>query len=244
MPWPPNSGSLGQAVPAQLAELPVGVLESGGRAHAAVLAPARPLAIADGDSADRARPPRTCRPPRGSRRRCRGLHPRSRAARRSRRVRRVPCITNCISASGGRYWLMNSSVACARSISARSRRPPPVAARQALRGSLSCRACRRWSSGSRRRSTRGRAPRTSKSCPVRRSPRCDRESPASVGGVSMPALATTNATGRSPHLSSGTPTTAASATPGTRRIRSSMSSEDTHSPPVFTTSLMRSTIFR
>src|ERR1700682_3884436 len=51
---------------------------------------------------------------------------------------------------------------------------------------------------------------------------------------------TTSASGRSPHLSSLTPMTAASATPAHREIRSSICNDETHSPPVLITSLIRS----
>src|SRR6266481_6498032 len=51
---------------------------------------------------------------------------------------------------------------------------------------------------------------------------------------------TTSASGRSPHRSSLTPITAASATPAHCEIRSSICSDDTHSPPVLITSLIRS----
>src|SRR5271165_4632321 len=59
-----------------------------------------------------------------------------------------------------------------------------------------------------------------------------------------PGSTTTTASGRSVHFGSGTPITAASTTPGCFRIRSSKSSDDTHSPPVLITSLMRSVILR
>src|SRR6266403_1109938 len=54
------------------------------------------------------------------------------------------------------------------------------------------------------------------------------------------ACLTTSASGRSPHLSSLTPMTAASATPAHCEIRSSICSDETHSPPVLITSLIRS----
>src|SRR5258708_3831985 len=57
------------------------------------------------------------------------------------------------------------------------------------------------------------------------------------------ACLTTRASGRSPHLSSLTPITAASATPAHCEIRSSICSDDTHSPPVLITSLIRSVIW-
>ncbi len=57
------------------------------------------------------------------------------------------------------------------------------------------------------------------------------------------ASLTTSAIGRSPHFSSFTPITAASATPAHCVIRSSICSDDTHSPPVLITSLMRSVIW-
>ncbi|CAM5736100.1 hypothetical protein SHIRM173S_10482 [Streptomyces hirsutus] len=56
-----------------------------------------------------------------------------------------------------------------------------------------------------------------------------------------PSLRTTVASGRSPHLSSGTATTAASATSGWDIRAFSSSTEEIHSPPEFlTTSLARS----
>src|SRR5258705_1437087 len=57
------------------------------------------------------------------------------------------------------------------------------------------------------------------------------------------ARLTTSASGRSPHLSSLTPMTAASATPAHCEIRSSICSDDTHSPPVLITSLIRSVMW-
>ena len=56
------------------------------------------------------------------------------------------------------------------------------------------------------------------------------------------ALRTTQASGRSSHLSSGTPMTAASATPGWPISVFSRSTDDTHSPPDLITSLARSLI--
>src|SRR5882724_7622100 len=60
---------------------------------------------------------------------------------------------------------------------------------------------------------------------------------------SVSARLTTSASGRSPHLSSLTPITAASATPAHCEIRCSICSDDTHSPPVLITSLIRSVIW-
>src|SRR3984893_1334436 len=57
------------------------------------------------------------------------------------------------------------------------------------------------------------------------------------------ACLTTSASGRSPHLSSLTPMTAASATPAHCEIRSSICSDETHSPPVLITSFMRSVMW-
>ena len=56
-----------------------------------------------------------------------------------------------------------------------------------------------------------------------------------------PSLTTTQASGRSLHLGCGTPMTAASATLGWAMISFSSSTELIHSPPDFTTSLVRST---
>src|SRR5271166_6228163 len=61
--------------------------------------------------------------------------------------------------------------------------------------------------------------------------------------VSSPR-STTMASGRSDHFGSGTPITATSATCGICRSMSSRSSEDTHSPPVLSTSFSRSVILR
>ena len=55
-----------------------------------------------------------------------------------------------------------------------------------------------------------------------------------------PSRATTIRSGRSPHLSSGTPMAAASATSGWAEARFSSSIVLIHSPPDFTTSLARS----
>jgi hypothetical protein len=55
---------------------------------------------------------------------------------------------------------------------------------------------------------------------------------------------TMSASGRSPQRRSLTPITAHSATPTLRAIRSSSWSDETHSPPVLMTSLMRSTTCR
>src|SRR6266702_5729897 len=54
---------------------------------------------------------------------------------------------------------------------------------------------------------------------------------------------TTSASGRSPHLSSLTPMTAACATPAHCEIRSSICNDETHSPPVLITSLIRSVMW-
>ena len=61
---------------------------------------------------------------------------------------------------------------------------------------------------------------------------------------SAPGLTTTQASGRSLHLGWLTPITAASATSGWPMIAFSSSTELIHSPPDFTTSLVRSTIRR
>src|SRR5437868_3538709 len=63
---------------------------------------------------------------------------------------------------------------------------------------------------------------------------------ASLRPFASDARLTTTASGRSPHLSSLTPMTAASATPAHCEIRSSICSDETHSPPVLITSLIRS----
>src|SRR5712671_1410381 len=63
---------------------------------------------------------------------------------------------------------------------------------------------------------------------------------ASLTPIASDARLTTSASGRSPHLSSLTPMTAASATPAHCEIRSSICKDDTHSPPVLITSLIRS----
>src|SRR5215469_14790231 len=65
---------------------------------------------------------------------------------------------------------------------------------------------------------------------------------ASVTPLALLGSLTTNAIGRSPQRSSFTPITAASATPEHCVIRSSICNDDTHSPPVLITSLMRSVI--
>src|SRR3984893_16154246 len=63
---------------------------------------------------------------------------------------------------------------------------------------------------------------------------------ASLTPFAPDARLTTSASGRSPHLSSLTPITAASATPAHCEIRSSICKDETHSPPVLITSLIRS----
>src|ERR1700675_4441185 len=63
---------------------------------------------------------------------------------------------------------------------------------------------------------------------------------ASLTPFAPDARLTTSASGRSPHLSSLTPMTAASETPAHCEIRSSICNDDTHSPPVLITSLIRS----
>ena len=59
-------------------------------------------------------------------------------------------------------------------------------------------------------------------------------------GTGVVPLRQKSASGRSPHLSSLTPMTAASATPAHCEIRSSICNDETHSPPVLITSLIRS----
>ena len=59
---------------------------------------------------------------------------------------------------------------------------------------------------------------------------------------SSPGRTTTQASGRSDHLGCLTPMTAASATLGWAMISFSSSTEEIHSPPDFTTSLVRSTM--
>src|SRR6267154_6114902 len=66
---------------------------------------------------------------------------------------------------------------------------------------------------------------------------------ASLTPFASDARLTTSASGRSPHLSSLTPMTAASATPAHCEIRSSICNDETHSPPVLITSLIRSVIW-
>src|SRR5450631_146565 len=65
---------------------------------------------------------------------------------------------------------------------------------------------------------------------------------ASLMPFASDARLTTSASGRSPHFSSLTPMTAASATPAHCEIKSSICSDETHSPPVLITSLIRSVI--
>lgn len=67
-----------------------------------------------------------------------------------------------------------------------------------------------------------------------------RNSRSSVKPVVAPSLRTTVASGRSPHLSSGTATTAASATSGWDISAFSSSTLEIHSPPDLITSLARS----
>src|SRR5580704_1298619 len=66
---------------------------------------------------------------------------------------------------------------------------------------------------------------------------------ASLRPFASDARLTTSPSGRSPHLSSLTPMTAASATPAHCEIRSSICSDETHSPPVLMTSLIRSVMW-
>src|ERR1700722_17424561 len=66
---------------------------------------------------------------------------------------------------------------------------------------------------------------------------------ASLIPLASESFLTTSASGRSPHRSSLTPMTAASATPAHCEIRSSICSDETHSPPVLITSLMRSVMW-
>ena len=63
----------------------------------------------------------------------------------------------------------------------------------------------------------------------------------SSGLRSAPSSGTTQASGRSPHFSSWMPITAASLTCGWAMISFSSSTEEIHSPPDFTRSLVRST---
>ena len=63
---------------------------------------------------------------------------------------------------------------------------------------------------------------------------------SSVSVTSAPARTTTSALMASPHLSSGTPMTATSATAECLYRQSSTSIEDTFSPPVMMTSFLRS----
>ena len=58
---------------------------------------------------------------------------------------------------------------------------------------------------------------------------------------STPCLGTTQASGRSDHFSSGIAMTAASATPSIAMISFSRSTDEIHSPPDLTRSLVRST---
>ena len=58
---------------------------------------------------------------------------------------------------------------------------------------------------------------------------------------SSPSSSTTQASGRSDHFSSGMPMTAASATFGWAMIAFSSSTDEIHSPPDLTRSLVRST---
>ena len=198
----------GEAVPAQLAELAVGVLESLRRRHAAVVAKRAPSRSPDavqrvehfgcevvGFLEDRGD----------------GVGRRILEARQLRDLARPASsvMTNSISASGARYWLIVSSDCGERGVTRCA-----ALSSAGSRGSPSCRACRRWSSESRRRNARDRAPRTSRSRRARRNRATCLRIASSVGGSPAPACTTTNATGRSPHFSSGTPTTAASATPG------------------------------
>ena len=60
----------------------------------------------------------------------------------------------------------------------------------------------------------------------------------------VPGFRTTSALIVSPHFSSGTPITAASATPGCWKRQSSTSMDETFSPPVMMTSFFRSLITR
>ena len=62
--------------------------------------------------------------------------------------------------------------------------------------------------------------------------------------ASAPSFSTTTAIGRSPHLSSGIAITAASATAACPIRRFSMSTDEIHSPPDLTRSLVRSVIRR
>ena len=59
-----------------------------------------------------------------------------------------------------------------------------------------------------------------------------------------PSATTTSAVTISPHLSSGTPMTATSATAGWLKTASSTSIEETFSPPVMITSFLRSEMVR
>src|SRR5258708_5075277 len=66
----------------------------------------------------------------------------------------------------------------------------------------------------------------------------------SAGSGGMPARSTTMASGRSPHFASSMPITATSATFGCWPMMASSSREETHSPPVLITSLIRSVTIR
>ena len=59
-----------------------------------------------------------------------------------------------------------------------------------------------------------------------------------------PGFGTTQASGRSSHFASGTPTTAASSTLGCAMMAFSSSTELIHSPPDLITSLARSVIWQ
>ena len=67
---------------------------------------------------------------------------------------------------------------------------------------------------------------------------------SSASVTSEPSATTTSAITVSPHLSSGTPMTATSATAGWLKIRSSTSIDDTFSPPEMITSFLRSAMVR
>ena len=71
--------------------------------------------------------------------------------------------------------------------------------------------------------------------------RSARNSFSSSRRISSSPSGTTQASGRSLHFSSGIPITAASATFGWAMIAFSSSTEEIHSPPDFTRSLVRST---
>ena len=100
----------------------------------------------------------------------------------------------------------------------------------------SCRTCPP-SCGARRRSPRSR----SGSCHLANPP-ANRWSRTSSTVRSSPGLSTTQTSGRSCHLGSGTAMTAASTTPSICITRSSMSTEEIHSPPDLMRSLVRSAI--